>query len=175
MADGFASGLSPADIAALIASSAPTTFVGGAAAMTVAQLMANYPPAVGYQGMYARVSDLYGSVDDIMRCRFDGVAYRWVPQRDTFNGSNAATTGTVTITPLITPPTLRLTGTLLGNMTIATNVTNAWIGMRQRVIQVGTIGLFTSTITGLLGSNLTLLGNTVKDIEYGASGWFASS
>lgn len=151
-----------------------TTFVNGGSATTVANLIANFPPSAPYNGLYARVTDLYGSVDDIMRCRWDGTNYRWVPQREAFSGTTAATSGAVSITPLVTPPTLRATGTLLGNVTFSAVTTNAYIGQRQRIYMQGVLGLFTATITGLIGSNLTLLGNTYKDIEYGPTGWFGA-
>lgn len=180
----FTPGISAADAAGLINSMVPpmitagsaTAFVGGTATSptTVASLISTYPPSSTYLGQYARVSDLYGAVDDIMRCRYDGTAYRWVPQRPAFSGTNAATSGAVTITPLVTPPTLRLTGTLLGSMTITPSSTNAFVGMQQRVVMEGVLGVFTATITGLLGSNLTLLGGNAKIIEYSPTGWFAA-
>lgn len=142
--------------------------------LTVAGLHSTYPPSISNLGLYARVSDLYGVVDDIMRCRYDGVAYRWVPQRPNFVGTATATGGNVTITPLVTPPTLRLTGTLISNMTITPSTTNAFIGQKQVLSQDNVLGIFTSTITGLIGSNLTLLGNTSRVIEYGPTGWFQS-
>ncbi len=177
MVEIFSSSLSIEQVLALINSASPSTFVGNSAQtpISVANLLSNFPAGPSYLGMYARVFDLFGAVDDIMRCRFDGVNYRWVPQRPNFVGTSAATSGTITITPLLTAPTLRLTGNLLGNMTINPVSTNAFIGMQQKIVQEGILGLFTSTITGLIGSNLTLLGNTTKTIEYGPTGWFQSS
>lgn len=175
MAEYASGGLTAADVLAMIAANAATSFVGTPSnPMTVATLLATYPASSTYVGQYARVSDLYGSVDDIMRCRYDGTNYRWVPQRESFNGTSAATSGTITLTPLVTPPTLRLTGTLLGNMSVTTSATNAYIGQRQRVVMNGTLGLFTATITGLIGSNLTLLGGGSSVVEYGPTGWFAA-
>lgn len=177
-------GLSPDQVQAMIASAIaglPTSFVGGGTAMTISDLMTNFPPAAGYKGLYARVSNLYnnvsmsaaGGVDDIVRCRFDVVnnVYRWVPQREAFNVSIAPTGGTTTLTPLITPPTVRLAGTLLGNLTINPSPTNAYVGQVFQVIQNSTLGLFVTTITGLIGSNVTLFGNTAQLFEYTATGW----
>lgn len=171
------SGLTQDQVMTLIAANAATSFVGGTNTVptTVAALHSNFPPGASFLGQYARVSDLFGSVDDIMRCRFDGTAYRWIPQRPNFTGVNTATTGSITVMPLVTPPTLRLTAALLGNMTISASSTNAFVGQKQTIIQEGVLGLFTSTITGLLGSNLTLLGNSARVIEYGPTGWFASA
>jgi hypothetical protein len=178
MADASTSPLSQADVLALISSTSATSFVGSGVAMPVAALMTNYPPSAAYQGLYARVSDLYGSVDDIMRCRFDGSNYRWVPQREAFIGINASSGGTVTITPLVTPPTLRLTTTALtSNLNVTASTVNAYIGQRHRVIMPPalSLGVYVSQITGLIGSNISLLAGNVKDIEYGATGWFQSS
>jgi len=171
-----AGGVTAAQVAAMIAQSAGAGYVASpTTTMTVADLMTNFPPAANYVNQYARVSDLYGSVDDIMRCRFDGVNYRWVPQRPFFTAVTASTSGSVSIIPLVTAPTLRLTGNLLGNINVTPIATNAFIGQQQRVIQEGTLGLFTTTITGLIGSNITLLGGNTKLLEYGPTGWFGYS
>lgn len=146
--------------------------------ITVATLLSTYPPSASNLGLYARVSDLWGSVDDILRCRYDGTNYRWVPQRDTFVGTTAATTGTVPILPLITAPTLRITtGTLTGNLNITPSAVNAYIGQRARVIMPPaiTLGLYAVQITGLVGLNIPLLAGTAKDIEYASTGWFQST
>lgn len=149
--------------------------------MTIADLMTNFPPSVTYRGLYARVSNLYnnigtastGGVDDIVRCRLDVTnnTYRWVPQREAFNVSIAPTGGTASLIPLVTPPTVRLTGTLLGNLTITPSSTNAYVGQVFQVIQNSTLGLFATTITGLIGSNITLLGNSTQQFEFTSSGW----
>lgn len=184
MAEVINPGMSAADVAAAIAlaiAGLPTSYVGGGLPMTVAQLYASYPASATTNGLYARVSDLYhngapgvGGIDDIVRCRYDVSAgvYRWVPQREAYNGVGTATGGAVTLNTLITPPTLRMTSTLLGNVTITPSTTNAYVGQKYKVVMNGILGLFTATITGLMGSNLTLLGNTERDLEYAASGWF---
>lgn len=176
MAEYSNSGLSPADVLALIAANAATAYVASPATpMTVANLIANFPPSVTFLNQYARVSDLFGSVDDIMRCRFDGTNYRWVPQRSDFSGTSAATSGTVNIIPLVTPPVLRATGTLLGNLTLSMSTTNAWIGQRQTVVNNSVLGIFAATLTGLVGSNLTILGGGSQTVVYGSTGWFAAN
>lgn len=158
------------------------SYVNNGGAQTVAQLLANYPANSTNAGKYAVVSDLYNmgtanGITEIMRCRFDAVnnAYRWVPQRQEFARDMSSTGGTVTLSPLISPPTLRLMGALVNNMTVTPSATNAWVGMRFRVVQNSVLGLFVTSVTGLIGSNLTLLGNAVRDLEYGPSGWFAST
>lgn len=180
----LSTGIGEEQVAAMIAnalSSAPTSFVASGASMTISDLMANFPAGASYAGRYARVSNLYnntsmtaaGGVDDIVRCRFDATnnAYRWVPQREAFNVSIAPASGTTTLVPLVTPPTIRLTGTLLGNLTLTPSSTNAYVGQVFEVIQNSTLGLFTTSVTGLIGSNLTLLGNTTQQFEFTSSGW----
>lgn len=184
MADGDVQGPTSDQIQQMIASALaaqPTSFVAGGSAMTIADLMANFPASVSTKDLYAKVSNLYnnssasavGGIQDILRCRFDvtnGV-YRWVPQREAFNVSITPTGGSTTLTPLVTPPTIRLAGTLIGNLTINPSSTNAYVGQVFQVIQNSTLGLFTATVTGLIGSNLTLLGNTAQLFEYTSSGW----
>lgn len=159
----------------------PTSFVGGGTPMNIQDLMTNFPASATHSGKYARVSNLYnnssmtssGGVDDIARCRFDVTnnTYRWVPQREAYNIAITPTSGTTTLTPLVTPPTVRLTGTLLGNLTITPSSTNAYIGQVFEVIQNSVLGLFVTQITGLVGSNLTLLGGATQQLEYTSAGW----
>lgn len=159
----------------------PTSFIAGGSSMTISDLMTNFPAGATYAGKYARISNLYnnvsttatGGVDDIVRCRFDATnsVYRWVPQREAFNVSITPTGGNTNLTPLVTPPTVRLAGTLVGNLTITPSTTNAYIGQVFSVIQNSTLGLFVTTVTGLLGSNLTLLGNTTQNFEFTSGGW----
>ncbi len=178
--NGFNAGIQ-AQITALGSQVKP--FVADGAYLTVAQLHASYPPSATYANMSANVSDLYNNgvtgkgIQEVMNCRPDitnGV-YKWVPRRSDFNIVITSSGGNVTLTPLVTPPTIILTGTLTSSQTITPLSTNAFVGMKQRIIQNSTLGLFTSTITGLIGSNVALVGNATKDIEYGVVGWFVSS
>ncbi len=59
-------------------------------------------------------------------------------------------------------------------MTLTPVATNAYVGQRVRVLMQGTLGVFVATITGLIGSNLTLLGNSSTTLEYGPTGWFSA-
>lgn len=176
--------LTEAQIAAIVQGLIPapsTSFVGNGLPMTVAELFTTYPADATRNGLYARVSNLYngnstssiGGIDDIVRCRLDATngAYRWVPQRDAYVVSQAPSTGSVTLMPLVTPPSLRLTGTLVGNLTISPSTLNAYVGQTFEIIQNSTLGLFVTTITGLLGSNLALLGNNTQQLIYTATGW----
>lgn len=188
MAEVIPQGMTPDDVAALITAALaaqPTSFVGGGNPMTISDLYANFPPGASYNGKYARVSNLFngtsttasGGIDDVVRCRFDVVnnLYRWVPQREAFNMSMSPTGGTVNLIPLVAPPTVRLAGTLLGNLTVTPSSTNAYIGQRFTIIQNSTLGLFVTSITGLIGSNLTVLGNTAQQLEFTINGWSKST
>ena len=180
MADVSNPGLSVADVLALIASTSSTSFVS-TTPMTINDLLTNYPAQASRAGQYARVSNLFNGasavastgVDEIVRCRYDATQglYRWVPQREAYNISMPATNGTASLVPLVTPPTIRFNGTLAGNLTITPSATNAYVGQRFTVIQNSVLGLFVTSITGLLGSNITLLGGATQDLEYTASGW----
>ncbi len=174
MAEVSTPGLSTQDVLALIASTSATSFVS-TTPMTINDLLTNYPAQASRAGQYARISNLFNGasavaatgVDEIVRCRFDATqgVYRWVPQREAYNMTMPATSGTASLLPLITPPTIRFTGTLTGALTITPSAVNAYIGQRFTVIQNSVLGLFVTTITGLIGSNLTLLGGASPDLE----------
>lgn len=185
MGEYSASGLSQADVLALISANSALSFVQSGAPMLLSDLLTNYPAGPTYAGMYANVTNLFngtststaGGVREVLRCRQDitNGTYAWTVQREGYNTTASMTGGTLVAVPLITPPTIRLTGTLIGNITLSASATNAYVGLKQRFIQNSTLGLFVTTITGLIGSNITLLGNTVQDLEYTASGWAKAS
>lgn len=160
-------------------------FVAGGSYITLQQLYTNYPASATYDGMYANISNLYngvslsaaGGLKEVVRCRYDiaNNTYSWTEQRPNWNVASASTGGTITLIPLVTPPTIRLTGTLLGNLTVTPSTTNAYVGQKFKVIQNSTLGLFATSLTGLIGSNITLLGNTVQEIEYMSNGWAKAS
>jgi hypothetical protein len=185
MAEVETSGPTIADVMSMIAANSALSFVGGGAQMTLADLMANFPASADTVGKYANISNLFngvsmsaaGGLQEVVRCRYDANAnaYRWTPQRPTdYSISLASTGGTINLTPLVTPPTVRFAGTLTGNLTILPVVTNAWVGLRWRTVQASVLGLFVTTVTNLIGSNLTLLGNTQKDIDYTSAGYFST-
>lgn len=158
---------------------APTSnFVGNTdtSPTTVANLLATYPAGVTYLGKYARVSDLWngngqGGVDEVLRCSYDGALYYWRPQRTDYSISSTLTTGTMTLSPLVTPPTLYVGGTLIANSTITPSATNAWPGCAFNIIQIGTLGIFGINITGLVGSSIPLLTGSTKQLTYTSAGW----
>lgn len=189
MAEVSTAGLSQAEVLALIAANTALSFVNGGTPITLANLMTNYPAGSAYANKYAVVSNLYNGVDlataggvqEVVRCRYDVTnnAYRWIPQRQDYSITRAETgvlgsTTNVNLIPLVTPPTVRLSGTLLGALNIVPDVTNAWVGLRWRTIQNSTLGVFVTTITNLIGSNVTLLGNTTRDIDYTAAGYYTT-
>lgn len=140
--------------------------------MTVANLLANYPANAARVGKYARVTDLWGVTDEIMRCSSDGATYFWRPQRVDYATYNTSTSGAMTLTPLVTPPVLYLAGTLLGSMTVTPSTTNAWPGAQFEVISTGALGIFGISINGLIGGgSLPLLQGGRKLLTYTTSGW----
>lgn len=148
----------------------PTSFVSPTS-MTVANLLTTYPASSTYVGKYARVTDLWGSTDEIMRCSYDGTTYYWRPQRTDYAVTNASTSGAITLNPLVTPPQIFMTGTLLGDITVTPSVTNAWPGAEFIVTSKGALGIFNINITGLVGANVPLLTGASKTITYTSAGW----
>lgn len=146
------------EVPALVAQFTPTAFVNSGGYQSVASLLSTYPAGPTYLGMYARVNDLWGSVRSVMVCEYDGSLYYWRPQRTDYATQNASTSGTVTLTPLLSAPQQIITGTLLGGMNITPSATNAWPGAQFEIINNGILGLFSINITGLTGGTLPILG-----------------
>lgn len=145
------------DMPALIVQYAPTPFVS-ANYMHVADLLATYPANATQLGKYARVDDLWGSVRSVMVCEYDGSLYYWRPQRTDYATVNSSTSGTTTLTPLLSSPQIIFTGSLLGNMTVTPSATNAWPGAQFEIINNGVLGIFGINLTGLTGGTLPILG-----------------
>lgn len=149
----------------------PTAFVSNAS-MPVADLLANYPAGPSFLGKYARVTDLYGAADEVMRCSSNGATYYWRPQRADYAVSMTNTGGAVALTPLVTPPQIFMTSGITSNMTITPSSTNAWPGAQFSVTVVGLIqALISVNIAGLVGSSVPLLTGTTKILTYTAAGW----
>lgn len=150
-------------------------FINGGAFQTVASLLASYPAAAQYKGMYARVSDLWGSVSTVMICESDGVTFYWRPQRTDYAVPSTQTSGTMNLIPLISAPVTVLQSTLIGAMTITPTNTNVWPGCTFVVHAPASLGLFSITITGLIGGlTSAILGGSAKSIVYTSSGWKAA-
>lgn len=151
---------------------AGATLVNNGVSQTVAQLLANFPASLAYVGMYGRVSDLWGSVDEVMRCAYDGSTYYWRPQRTDYTVNSAQTSGGVSLVPLVNAPQLIMTATLLGNITVTPSSLNAWPGCRFEVTSPAALGIFSLTFGGLVGGILGgLLGGSTRVLEYTAAGW----
>lgn len=140
--------------------------------VTVATLFANFPAGAAYLGKYARVSDLYTDSDEILRCCMSGGAYYWRPQRTDFARSVSTSSGTMNLTPFVTPPQINLTAALTGNMTFNPISTSAWPGCAWDVTMQGLLGVFAATITGLIGPNVPLLTGGTKRIIWNGSGFY---
>lgn len=147
-------------------------FINGGAFQTVANLLTNFPAASQYRGMYARVSDLWGSVSTAMICEYDGTNYYWRPQRTDYSVVSTQTSGSMSLIPLVTAPVTVLNATLLGNVSITPTTTNVWPGCEFEIYSPSNLGLFGVNITGLLGGvTSVLLGGSAKKITYTAAGW----
>lgn len=143
--------------------------------MTRAQLKAQYPAGAAYLGKYARVSDLWTSVDEVMRCSYDGVSYYWRPQRSDYAMDMATASGAMSLIPMQTPPTIKFTATLLGGLTLTPTEDDVWPGCFFDITAPGSLGIFSFTIGGLVGGVTKLLlggGNTRITYSRG-TGWRA--
>lgn len=150
-------------------------FLNEGAFQTVASLLANFPASAQYRGMYARVSDLWGSVSTAMICEYDGTNYYWRPQRTDYSVVSTQTSGSVSLIPLLTAPVITMQATLLGNVTVTPSTTNVWPGCTFKIFAPSSLGLFSITFTGLIGGiTSTLLGGATKEVTYTSSGWRSS-
>lgn len=177
MAEVNTPGVSAAELAAAIAQSALAlpAFLNGGTAMTVNDLLANFPASASTLYKYARVTDLYGQANSIMVCEASAGTYYWRPQRSDFAAQNASTGGALSLTPLVTAPIIFLTGSLVGGMTITPSTANAWPGATFQVISKGALNLFGINISGLIGGGtVPLLTGNMRTVTYIAgAGWQA--
>lgn len=147
-------------------------FINNGAFQTVANLLANFPPAAQYRGMYARVSDLWGAISTAMVCEYDGTIYYWRPQRTDYAVTSTQTTGTMNLVPLVSAPEIAMQSTLLGAVTLALSSVNVWPGCQFRVRAPASLGIFGLTFTGLIGGlTSSILGGSEKTAVYTAQGW----
>lgn len=160
-------------------SPAVVSFVDGVGGyMPVADLLANFPAAAQFRGKYARVNDLWGTVQTLMICEGDASGFYWRPQRTDYAAPPIAmTTGALSLIPLVTAPFVNLTGTLTGNITITPSVQNVWPGASFTVSSNSVIGaLLGININGLVGGGtVPLLSGGIRTVTYfSGSGWKAS-
>jgi hypothetical protein len=173
-----APGLSVADVQAIISSAMAaqsTSFINGGNEQTVAQLLTNFPADASMLFKYARVSDLFGQTRSVMICEGSAGQYYWRPQRTDYSATSAVATGGMTLTPLLSAPTIAFTGTLTGNVTVTPSITNVWPGAQFTVIANGVLGLFGINIAGLVGGGvIPLLGGSARTMTYvQGAGWRA--
>lgn len=133
--------------------------------MTVATALATYPAGVAYRGKYVRVSDLWGLVDGVMRCGYNGRIYYWEPTTQNTLTVPVTLTGNMTVQPLISAPIMELGGSLPAlttwNLTLGTD--NLWPGAIKEVR--GTLSSLLGTLNILgtgIGSTLSLALNANK-------------
>ncbi len=177
MPETVAQGLTQDQVLALIQANAPapsTAFVGNGAEMSVASLLATYPAGPDTLFKYARVNDLWGSARSVMICERDGSGYYWRPQRTDYAPAPVAmTSGSMTLTPLVTAPIINLTGTLLGNINVTPSTANVWPGASFTVTSNSILGLFNINLTGLVGGGtVPLLSGGIRTLTYfSGTGW----
>jgi hypothetical protein len=135
-------------------------------------LFATNPASSSVVGRLAVVTDLWGSVNEVMRCGFSNGVYYWRPQRTDYGATTTSTGGSMTLTPLVTAPTLFMTGTLLSNLTITPSTANVWQGARFEIANGTSLGLFGITIGGLIGGlTKTLLAAGRQTLVYEGAAW----
>lgn len=125
--------------------------------------------SVDNYGLFAKVSDLFGSKQGYVMCQKYGTTYAWEPT----GGSPAVTMSgnqDVVFQPLKMPSIVTMDGTLTANRTITMQTANAYPGMRFEVKFVGGLGVFGLSISGLTGGLLNVLLNQEVVAVYDASG-----
>jgi hypothetical protein len=158
--------------AAIVGAQSMTKFVADGETITLADLMARFPASALYRGWYAHVSDLYGSLDEVLRCRFDGLFYRWVPQRDQYIQNSPIASGTIALTPMFMAPIVNLTANPTSNIMVVPSSQYAYLGQTFRVNQLGVLGVFGISISGLLGGGtVPLLSGSSKLMVFDVGGW----
>jgi hypothetical protein len=133
--------------------------------LTTAQMKAQFPASAQYRGKYCRVSDMWGAIDGVYRCGWNGRIYFWEPttQQQLVGQMTSPTTGTVNVDPLMVPPILELVGT--GPGTLASANTDIPPGLVREVRGSFSSLLGTLNILGTgIGSTLSLLLNGVQRI-----------
>lgn len=149
-------------------------FINGGAFQTIENLLANFPASATYLGMYARISNVFGSVRTVMICEYDGNSYYWRPQRTDYAIDSTQASGTMSLLPLFTAPEIRLQSTLVGLMTITPSTVNVWPGCSYLIYAPTSLGIYSLTLTGLVGGlTAALLGGSSRRIVYTAAGWRA--
>lgn len=134
----------------------------GSAVLPGSYQVATLPLPAANQGRYAFVTDLGGGADMVLS---DGVNWKHTRQgvmQDLAGG------GAITLTPLASPPILRITGTSLTTTNVTILTQNLYPGATFRVIIPGTLALLATAgvnVQGVAG-NLPLLGGSWQDVQW---------
>lgn len=130
----------------------PQTFVTQEI-LSVADLMAQFPAGPTYRGKYCRVNDMWGAVDGVFRCGFNGRIYYWEPTTQPQLIGQIPVNSDLTLQPLATYPIIELTGTVpsLTTRAVTMGLDYAWPGAVKE---------FRASMTSLLGT-LNLLGTGI--------------
>lgn len=139
------------------------------------QVLASFPAGATYRGKYVRISNYGGYVDRVLRCDYDQSLdyYFWTPTQPEY-GRSMPVTGNMTLSRMITPQSVVLTGSIA--LGVTRNVTIDIANGRPGEIIEMKAGL-SSLLGGLnilgtgLGSGVSiLLGGYQKYLIDGAGG-----
>jgi hypothetical protein len=128
----------------------------------VGYTVATLPPAAGNAARYAFVTDLGGGPDMVLS---DGTYWKHIRQGTV---TDVAGGGTITVTPLTSPPIMRVTGTSLASTVMTIQTTNLYPGATYRILIPGTLALAASfgiQIAGISGT-LSQLGASWQDVTW---------
>lgn len=142
----------------------PQTFVTQSI-ITVADLMTTYPPSATYRGKYCRVSDMWGAVDGVFRCTYNGRIYYWEPTTQPQLLGNMNLTGSATVQPLSSFPIMELGGSLpsLTTWTITLGTDNICPGLVKEFRPSLTTFLGALNVIGTgIGSTIALVAGSNK-------------
>lgn len=147
-------------------------YVNSGAFQTVSALLTGSPCASVMLGRLARVSDVYGSVSSTLVCETDGNTFYWRPQRTDYSIVSNQTSGSMTLTPLLTAPVVYLSATPTSTVTVNLSTANAWPGATFRIYAPAGISLNGINLSGLVGGGtVPLLQGADRVVTYTSSGW----
>jgi hypothetical protein len=130
-----------------------------------ADMFANFPANAANRGKYCRVSDMWGLIDGVYRCTFNGRIYYWEPTTQPQLLGSSIMTGSMTLQPLSTFPILEIGGNLpaLTTWSITLGTENLCPGLVKEFRPSLTTLLGTLNVLGTgLGSTVALLLNSNK-------------
>lgn len=120
--------------------------------ITMAQMLATYPASAEYRGKYCRVSDMWGLIDGVFRCTYNGRIYFWEPTTTPKYPGGMTLTGNTTIQPMITPPIIEFGGVLpLGSTWLVTLGTDNLVSGVEKEFRGGLSQLLGTLNIGGLG------------------------